>query len=172
MDLPYQNEKFDVSLMALVIFFVPDPKKGVVEMARVTKSGGILAAYAWDVNSGGLPMEPMHKIMREMGIKYPLPPSTEASEISEMKKLWESIGMTDVETSTFHVERSFKSFEEYWAISSLGPSVIGALNELSSEVVDDIKSKLKETLERDKDNKIVSRAFANAVKGIKTGEFA
>ena len=172
MDLPYQNEKFDVSLMALVIFFVPDPKKGVVEMARVTKSGGILAAYAWDVNSGGLPMEPMHKIMREMGIKYPLPPSTEASQISEMKKLWESVGMTDVETTTFDVERSFKSFEEYWAISSLGPSVIGALNELPSEVVDDIKSNLNETLERDKDNKIVSRAFANAVKGIKPAGLA
>ena len=79
-----------------------------------------------------------------------------------------NIGMKEVETSTFHVERSFKSFEEYWAISSLGPSVIGALNELSSEVVDSIKSKLTKTLERDKDNKIVSRAFANAVKGIKT----
>ena len=117
-------------------------------------------------------MEPMHKIMREMGIKYPLPPSTEASQISEMKKLWESVGMTDVETTTFDVERSFKSFEEYWAISSLGPSVIGALNELPSEVVDDIKSKLNETLERDKDNKIVSRAFANAVKGIKTAGLA
>jgi len=172
MDLPYENEKFDVSLMALVIFFVPDPKKGVTEMARVTKSGGILGAYAWDVISGGLPMEPMHKIMREMGIKYPLPPSKEASQISEMKKLWESIGMTDVETSTFHVERSFQNFEEYWAISSLGPSVIGALKELSSEVVDDIKSRLNGTLERDKDNRIVCRAFANAVKGIKTGRFA
>ena len=110
--------------------------------------------------------------MREMGIKYPLPPSIEASQKSEMKKLWKNIGMTEVETSTFHVERSFKSFEEYWAISSLGPSVIGALNELSSEVVDSIKSKLTKTLERDKDNKIVSRAFANAVKGIKTGEIA
>ena len=172
MALPYQNEKFHVSLMALVIFFVPDPKKGVTEMARVTKPGGILAAYAWDVISGGLPMEPMHKIMREMGIKYPLPPSPEASQKSEMKKLWKNIGMTEVETSTFHVERSFKSFEEYWAISSLGPSVIGALNELSSEVVDSIKSKLTKTLERDKDNKIVSRAFANAVKGIKTGGIA
>ena len=172
MDLPYQNEKFDVSLMALVIFFVPDPKKGVTEMARVTKPGGILAAYAWDVISGGLPMEPMHKIMREMGIKYPLPPSIEASQKSEMKKLWKNIGMTEVETSTFYVERSFKSFEEYWAISSLGPSVIGALNELSSEVVDGIKLKLNETLDRDKDNNIVSRAFANAVKGIKAGGIA
>ena len=80
MELPYQNEQFDVSLMALVIFFLPDPKKGVTEMARVTKPGGILAAYAWDVISGGLPMEPMHKIMREMGIKYPLPPNIEASQ--------------------------------------------------------------------------------------------
>jgi SAM-dependent methyltransferase len=163
MDLPYQNEKFDVSLMALVIFFVPDPKKGVIEMERVTKPGGILAAYAWDV----IPMDPMHKIMREMGIKYPLPPSPEASQKSEMKKLWKNIGMTEVETSTFHVERSFKSFEEYWAISSLGPSVIGALNELSSDVVDNIKFKLKETLERDDEGKITSKAFANAVKGLK-----
>jgi hypothetical protein len=105
--------------------------------------------------------------MREMGIKYPLPPSPEASQKSEMKKLWKNIGMTEVETSTFHVERSFKSFEEYWAISSLGPSVIGALNELSSDVVDNIKFNLKETLERDDEGKITSKAFANAVKGLK-----
>ena len=48
MFLPFQNDKFDASVMALVIFFVPDPKKGVAEMLRVTKPGGIVAAYAWD----------------------------------------------------------------------------------------------------------------------------
>ncbi len=168
MDLPYKNDKFDASLMALVIFFVPDPKKGITEMARVTKKGGILGAYAWDVVSGGLPMEPMHKIMREMGIQYPLPPSVEASQKSEMKKLWEDIGLTEVKTSTFHVKRSFKNFEEYWNISSLGPSVVGALHGLSSEVVNNIKSKLDESLERDNDKKIVSHAFANAVRGTKS----
>ena len=168
MYLPYPNNKFDASLMALVIFFITDPKKGVTEMVRVTKPGGIIGAYAWDVASGGLPMEPMHKIMREMGIQYPLPPSIEASQKIEMKKLWKDIGATEVETTTFHVERSFKSFEEYWNISSLGPSVVGALKGLSSDVIDKIKLKLNETLERGKDNKIVSRAFANAVKGIKS----
>ena len=168
MDLPYQNEKFDVSLMALVIFFIPDPKKGVTEMARVTKSGGILAAYAWDVTSGGLPMEPMHKIMREMGIEYPLPPSLEASQKTVMKEIWTNLGISEVETTTFDVKRSFNNFNDYWSISSVGPSVAGTLKSLSTETVDEIKLKLNTSLERDADNNIITYAFANAVKRIKT----
>jgi ubiquinone/menaquinone biosynthesis C-methylase UbiE len=167
MYLPFQNDRFDASLMALVIFFIPDPKKGVLEMARVTKPGGVLAAYAWDVSSGGLPMEPMHKIMRKMGIKYPLPPSVEASQKTMMAKLWADCGLTEIETTSFHVSRSFKNFEEYWNISSVGPSVAGILSNLGADVVDNIKFKLKETLERDDEGKITSKAFANAVKGLK-----
>ena len=33
--LPFDNDRFDAAVMALVIFFVPDPAKGVAEMARV-----------------------------------------------------------------------------------------------------------------------------------------
>ena len=43
--------------MPLVIFFVPDPAKGVAEMARVVRPGGIVAAYAWDMAGGGFPYE-------------------------------------------------------------------------------------------------------------------
>ena len=38
-----------LATMALVIFFVPDPAKGVAEMKRVVRSGGTVAAYAWDM---------------------------------------------------------------------------------------------------------------------------
>ena len=41
--------------MALVIFFVPDPAKGVAEMARVVCPGGTVATYAWDMLGGGFP---------------------------------------------------------------------------------------------------------------------
>ena len=34
MALPYPDNMFDVAVMPLVIFFVPDPAKGVAEMAR------------------------------------------------------------------------------------------------------------------------------------------
>src|SRR4029077_13116131 len=35
MALPFPVDAFDAAIMALVIFFVPDPAKGVAEMARV-----------------------------------------------------------------------------------------------------------------------------------------
>src|SRR6187455_1204323 len=47
--LPFADDGFDAAVMPLVIFFVPDPKKGVAEMARVVRSGGIVTAYAWDM---------------------------------------------------------------------------------------------------------------------------
>ena len=37
MDLPFGAGEFDAAAMALVLFFVPDPAKGVAEMARVVK---------------------------------------------------------------------------------------------------------------------------------------
>jgi ubiquinone/menaquinone biosynthesis C-methylase UbiE len=42
--LPFAPQSFDAATMALVIFFVPDPAKGVAEMARVIAPGGIVAS--------------------------------------------------------------------------------------------------------------------------------
>src|SRR5215475_8388019 len=39
MALPFPADTFDVATMALVIFFVPDPAKGVAEMVRVVRPG-------------------------------------------------------------------------------------------------------------------------------------
>lgn len=56
--LPVANRSFDVATMALVIFFVPNPAKGVAEMVRVVKPGGLIAAYAWDMFGGGFRSKP------------------------------------------------------------------------------------------------------------------
>jgi ubiquinone/menaquinone biosynthesis C-methylase UbiE len=40
MALPFADRAFDVATMALVIFFVPEPAKGVAEMVRVVAPGG------------------------------------------------------------------------------------------------------------------------------------
>ena len=44
MALPFEGGRFDAAVMALVIFFVPDPAKGVAEMTRVVCPGGTVAA--------------------------------------------------------------------------------------------------------------------------------
>jgi ubiquinone/menaquinone biosynthesis C-methylase UbiE len=55
MSLPFADASFDAAVMALVIFFVPEPYRGVAEMARVVKPGGSVSAYAWDFLAGGFP---------------------------------------------------------------------------------------------------------------------
>ena len=167
MALPYADNSFDVALMALVLFFVPEPAIGVREMKRITKSGGVIAAYVWDVFGGGLPMEPLHAILRKRGIKYALPPSKEASQLHIMRQLWEEAGLRSIETTVIQVKRTFADFDDYWTVNSLGPSVAGLLKKISPSTLEDIKCDLENGLKRDYANRIVSVAAANAVKGLK-----
>lgn len=41
MALPFEDDRFDVAVMALVIHFVPDPAKGIGELTRVVRPGGL-----------------------------------------------------------------------------------------------------------------------------------
>src|SRR3569833_502670 len=75
MALPCEDDGFDAAVMALVIFFVPDPAQGVAEMKRVVKPGGTVSAYAWDLlEPGGFPMAPLQEELREAGVVPLLPP--------------------------------------------------------------------------------------------------
>src|SRR5207247_300646 len=93
MALPFPEGRFDAAIMALVIFFVPEPAKGVAEMVRVVGPGGIVAAYAWDVLADGHPGGPIQVEMRKMGLSPLLPPSAGASRIEALRELWANAGL-------------------------------------------------------------------------------
>ncbi len=82
--LACESSSFDVATMALVLFFLPDPMLGVIEMKRVVKSEGTLAAYVWDIPGGGLPHEWLQREFRKRGIDYPLPPSSDVSNMHQL----------------------------------------------------------------------------------------
>src|SRR5258707_6792450 len=67
MALPFADNKFDAAVMALVIFFVPDPARGVAEMTRGVTAGGTVATYVWDITGGGSPSEPILPGSQPMG---------------------------------------------------------------------------------------------------------
>jgi SAM-dependent methyltransferase len=51
-DLPFASARFAASLAQLVLTFVPDPKRVVAEMVRVTRPEGVVAAAVWDFCGG------------------------------------------------------------------------------------------------------------------------
>ncbi len=99
MALPFETDRFDAAVMALVIFFVPDPATGVAEMARVVRPGGLVAAYAWDLAGGGFPFAPIHDELRAAGAAPSLPPSPDASREATLRDLWTAAGLEAVENS-------------------------------------------------------------------------
>lgn len=165
MALPFADKSFDVAIMALVIFFVPRPEKGVAEMARVTKPGGSVAAYVWDVLAGGLPFEPVHAEMRAMGMKPARPPSFEASTTDALVTLWQRAGMTDIETRCIGVSRTFADFEDFWITNTMGAALAEALASMAPADVARLKEGVRARVPAGPDGKIVRLAQANAIKG-------
>jgi SAM-dependent methyltransferase len=165
MALPFADNSFDAATMALVIFFVPDPKKGVAEMARVVRPGGTVAAYAWDILGGGFPQEPLRVELRAMGIEPMNPPSVEAARIDTMRELWRGAGLQAVETREITVQRTFVDFEDYWDTTLLSASVAPTMAAMSAADRDGLKSRLRARVPADAAGRITCSGRANAVKG-------
>ena len=81
MALPYADDAFDAAVMALVIFFVPEPARSIAEMARVVRPGGGVSTYAWDILGGGFPYATLQEEMAALGPPPLWPPSAEASRM-------------------------------------------------------------------------------------------
>ncbi len=164
MALPFADNSFDVATMALVIFFVPEPARGVAEMVRVVRPGGTVAAYAWDILRGGFPLEMIWDEMRALGIKPMHPPSAGASRLEAMRDLWLSAGLDAVETKEITVQRTYADFEDFWT-TSLGAGVGQQVAAMPNEDVKSLKARVRVRLPTDAVGRISYGARANAVKG-------
>jgi SAM-dependent methyltransferase len=165
MALPFDDDQFDAAVMPLVIFFVPAPARGVAEMARVVRSGGIVTAYGWDLEGGGFPYEAFRQEISAIGGTVPQPPNPGAADRGVLQRLWNDAGLTDIATREITVQRTFDSFDDYWAIASRGPSVGAALAEIPSADVAALQARMRDVLPADRDGRITITGRANAVRG-------
>jgi SAM-dependent methyltransferase len=165
MALPFPDNAFDVAVMPLVIFFVPEPTKGVAEMARVVGPGGWVAAYSWDLPGGGFPYVVLQEEMREMGVIVLMPPSPDASRIEVLQSLWAGAGLISIETREIKVQRTFTDFDEYWKTILGGPSVAAKLAAMQPEQITLLKERVRARLPADAAGHITYTARANAAMG-------
>jgi SAM-dependent methyltransferase len=165
MALPYPDAAFDAAVMPLVIFFVPEPARGVAEMARVVAPGGVVTAYAWDMPGGGFPYDALHATMRGMGIAVPLPPNPDASRLDALRELWAGAGLQDVATHAITVQRTFADFDDYWTTVRGGPSVSAKLAAMATAELAQLEATMRARLPADAAGRITYSARAHAVKG-------
>ena len=165
MALPFEAQRFDAAVMALVLVFVPEPERGVAEMARVVKPGGIVASYMWDMLGGGFPLEPLLIEIRAMELTAPRPPQREASRMEAMRDLWKNADLEDIETREIAVERSFASFDDFWATCMKSPSLGPMMAALPMRDLETLKSRVRVRLPVDSAGRITHGARANAIKG-------
>jgi SAM-dependent methyltransferase len=165
MVLPFEADRFDAAVMALVIHFVPDPAKGVGEMTRVVRPCGLVAAYVWDALGGGDPMEPIRTEMRALGLTPAAPPSVHASRMEALHGLWTDAGLEGIETRAITVRRSFDSFDNFWKMSTATAGVRPTLELMEADAIAELKERVRGRLPADGQGRITFGACANAIKG-------
>lgn len=165
MALPYADDAFDIAVMPLVLFFVPDPFVGVQEMARVVQPGGTVCAYVWDMEGGGFPYAALHAAMRDLGLPVPMPPHPEAGRLDVIHELWTRAGLDAVATREITVQRTFENFDDFWSTIQGGPSMGPSLATAPAEALEQLAQRMRVYLPRDGSGRITYEARAHAVRG-------
>jgi ubiquinone/menaquinone biosynthesis C-methylase UbiE len=122
--LPFASESFDVALAQLVVHFMGDPVRGISEMARVTRTGGTVAACVWDHFGGHGPLAAFWESARVMQPGAHDESALPGVREGDLDRLFRGAGLSVVETSALTIEVSHPSFEEWWQpfTAGVGPA--------------------------------------------------
>jgi SAM-dependent methyltransferase len=114
--LEIPDASIDKTLSLLVMNFIPDAKKALREMIRVTRLGGVVAAAVWDYGEG---MEMLRVFWDEaVALDSTIAARDERNmplcRPGELAALWRANGLERVEELPITIELSFASFDDYW----------------------------------------------------------
>ena len=113
-DLPFPDGAFDVALAQLVVHFMTDPVRGIGEMRRVTKRGGVVAACVWDLAGGRAPLSAFWTAARELDPGVEDESRMPGAREGHLTELFEATGLSDVEPATLTVSLEHATFDEWW----------------------------------------------------------
>ncbi len=126
-ELPWQDDRFDVSLAQLVVAFMNDADAGIGEMARVTRPGGTVAACMWDIAGGGMTML-RHFWTAVKGVDPDAQGERRMAGTSEgdLVERFVAAGLDDVEGGELNASASYTGFEDFWEPFTLAVGPAGA----------------------------------------------
>ena len=167
--IPCNDNSFDVVVSGLALNFFPDVSKAILEMKRVTKPGGVIAAYVWDY-SGRMDFlrvfwnkaVELDEGARELdeGIRFPI--CNHYALATEFK----ASGLAGVHTSDLDINTNFNDFDDYWNpfLGKQGPAP-GYVSTLNQQQAETLRKAIKTELHPRQDGTISLLARAIGVRG-------
>ena len=134
-------------------------------MMRVVRPGGWVAAYMWDLPGGGIPIEPMLRALKSLGIAVSVP-GIEVSRRDNMRAVWEKAGLQSINTHVIRIRVVYSDFDDFWQSYSVPEGPSGQpIRKMSPSEIEPLKRRLCEQLPIGPDGHIACEGFANAVSG-------
>ena len=122
--LPFEDGAFDAALAQLVVHFMTDPVAGVGEMARVTRSGGTVAACVWDI-AGESPLTPFWRAVRLFEPDAPDETERVGTREGELADVLGRAGLRGVVSDVISVRVEHERFDDWWQPFLLGVGPAG-----------------------------------------------
>ena len=168
--LRFSDATFENSLSLLVFNFIPDRKRALREVSRVTKPGGCVSAAVWDYGAG---MRMLRAFWDAAGTVDPTAHKFDESHMplcraGELRDFWKQNGLERVEERPLDITMRFESFADYWDPFLLGQGPAGAyLRTVEGDRRQALRSEVKRQLAlRAEDAPFSIPARAWAVRGI------
>jgi SAM-dependent methyltransferase len=168
--LPEGTDSHDAVVSGLVLNFLADPLRAVVEWARVAAPGGKIAAYVWDYAGemqfmrifwdAAISLDPEAAELDE-GVRFPL------CQPGPLGELFRNAGLENVEVLPIDIETRFQDFDDYWKpfLGGQGPAP-GYVASLSAERRNELRDLIRDRLPVEADGGIPLIARAWAVKSL------
>src|SRR3954468_10849405 len=146
-ELPFADGEFDAALAQLVVHFMADPPRGIGEMARVTRGGGVVVASVWDMEGGQAPLSPFWRAVRELNPDVQGESDRAGAGEGRLAELFARAGLQDVEETALPVHVAHPTFDEWWEPFTLGVGPAGVYyRQLESEQQAALAARLREHL--------------------------
>lgn len=167
--LPSDGDTYDYTVSGLVLNFVPNPASALDEMKRVTRSGGVIAAYVWDYADGMELMRYFWDAAAELdrnaesldeGVRSPI------CKPDPLRSLWEEAALHQVTALPIDIDTVFRDFDDYWSpfLGGQGPAPSYTMS-LGESARDELRTVLRKRLPVKVDGSIHLRARAWGVRG-------
>jgi ubiquinone/menaquinone biosynthesis C-methylase UbiE len=114
-ELPWDDATFDAALAQLVVAFMRDPDRGIREMARVTRPGGVVAACMWDLHEGGMTMlntfwRAVRAIVPDAGGEHRRPGTARGDVAGRLRRA----GLEHVTERELTARAEYAGFDDFW----------------------------------------------------------